>query len=143
MDGHKGKQPNIEPNNELNKYKNQSNPQKQDSINVIFTEQQPVLKTNSAKMSVNVVSSMQENTILITVGGKKTRCLVDRGAQISIASLEFLKKTNINASSLKCADIHEIVGVGNDQYKVLGILEIPITISGIRIHYNFYIFGIS
>ena len=42
-------------------------------------------------------------------------------------------------SSLKCADIHEIVGVGNEHHKVLGILEIPITISGIRIHYNFYI----
>ena len=127
MDGHKGKQPNIEPNNEPNTNKS---PQKHDSINVTVTEQQPVLNTNSAKMSVNVVSSLQENTILITVGGKKTRCLVDTGAQISIASLEFLKKTNINVSSLKCADIHEIVGVGNEHHKVLGILEIPITISG-------------
>ena len=98
-----------------------------------------MLKTNNAEMSVNVVSSMQENTILITVGGKKTWCLVDTGAQISIASSEFLEKTNIDVSSLKCADIHEIVGVGNEHHKVLGILEIPITISGISIHNNFYI----
>ena len=76
--------------------------QKHDSINVTVTEQQPVLKTNSAKMSVNVVSSMQENTILITVGGKKTRCLVDTGAQISMASLDFLKKTNINVFFKMC-----------------------------------------
>ena len=67
---------------------------------------------------------MQENTILISVGGKKARCFVDTGAQISIASLDFLRKTNLKMSSLKSADILEIIGVGNEHHRVMGILEI-------------------
>ena len=137
VDGHKGKRP-ID--NVLNNTTKNSEPTSCDPIKI--TEQQPVKEDNKikcAKISVNVVSSLQENTILITVGGKKTRCLVDTGAQISIASLEFLKKTNIKVSALKPADIHEIIGVGNEHHKVLGILEIPITISNAKIHFNFYI----
>ena len=105
-------------------------------------QQQPVVdspKINSASKIVNVVSPLQENTILVSVGGKRTRGLVDTGAQISIASLEFLKKTCIDVSSLKPADIHDVVGVGNEHRKVLGTLHIPISISGVKISYKFYI----
>ena len=72
---------------------------------------------------------MQENAIMVSIGGKKTSGLIDTGAQISIASLDFLKKTDIKTSSLKPADINEIVGVGNEHpdknvHTVLLILKI-------------------
>lgn len=73
------------------------------------------------------------------MGGEKTCCWVDKGTQNSIASLQFLKKTSINVSALKPADINEIVGVGNEYHPVLGILRIPITISGIKIPFEFFI----
>ena len=59
---------------------------------------------------------MQENTILVSIGGKKTCGLIDTGAQIFIVSLEILKKTDIYISSLKPAGINEIVGVGNEHH---------------------------
>ena len=137
MDGHKGKPPQC--NNNSNKVPVNKNhiPSLLDLDLSFVPKQQPM--NNSAKRSVNVVSPMQENTILVTIGGKKTRGLIDTGAQISIASLEFLKKTDIKISSLKPADVNEIVGVGNEHHKVLGTLEIPISISGIKIDFNFYI----
>ena len=65
------------------------------------------------------------------VGGKSTRCFVDTGAQISTVSLHFFKKT--------CIDINYVVGVGNHHLKILGSLDIPISILGVRISYTFYI----
>ena len=94
---------------------------------------------SSDKPSVNLVSSLQENTILVTIGDKKTRCLVDTGATISCASLAYLKKTGINCTHLKPANIKYITGVGNETHAVLGKLEIPITISGITISFEFFI----
>ena len=68
-----------------------------------------VTNSNSSdKPSVNLVSSLQENTILVTIGDKKTRCLVDTGATISCASLAYLKKTGINCTHLKPANIKYI-----------------------------------
>ena len=99
-----------------------------------------VTNSNSSdKPSVNLVSSLQENTILVTIGDKKTRCLVDTGATISCASLAYLKKTGINCTHLKPANIKYITGVGNETHAVLGKLEIPITISGITISFEFFI----
>ena len=137
MDGHKGKQPEIKPAKTPAASEKSGHSLHGPKNNIIIDSEQQPLKVNLqtkvyAKRSVNVISPMQENTILISVGGKKARCLVDTGAQISIASLEFLKKTSINVSSLKPADIHEIVGVGNEHHAVLGTLEIPISISGIN-----------
>ena len=93
-----------------------------------FVPKQNPLK-HTAKRSINVVSPMQENAIMVSIGGKKTSGLIDTGAQISIASLDFLKKTDIKTSSLKPADINEIVGVGNEHpdknvHTVLLILKI-------------------
>ena len=96
------------------------------------------LKT-SDKHSVKLVSSLQENTILVTIGDKKTPCLVDTGATISFASLTYLKKTGINCTHLKPANIKYITGVGNETHAILGKLEIPITISGITISFEFFI----
>ena len=93
----------------------------------------------SDKPSVSLVSSLQENTILVTIGDKKTRCLVDTGATISCASLAYLEKTGINCAHLKPADIEYITGVGNETHSVLGKLEIPLNISGIKISFDFFI----
>ena len=99
-------------------------------------------KTNtrvSDMPSVSLVSSLQENTILVTIDDRKTRCLVDTGATISCASLSYLKKTGIACTNLKPAHIQHITGVGNETHAVLGKLEIPITISGIKISFEFFI----
>ena len=74
--------------------------------------------TIESKSGVNLISSLQENTILVSVGDKKTRCLIDIGATISCASLEFLKKTKLDISHLKPADIAYIAGVGNKTHEV-------------------------
>ena len=138
MDRHKGKRKMLQQHRSSSKIKKVHD----SKVPPLRTQQQPVAdspKINSASKIVNVVSPLQENTILVSVGGKRTRGLVDTGAQISIASLEFLKKTCIDVSSLKPADIHDVVGVGNEHHKVLGTLHIPISISGVKISYKFYI----
>ena len=92
------------------------------------------------KPSVNLVSSLQAITILVTIGDKKTRCLVDTGATISCASLTYLKKTGINCTHFKPANIKNITGIGSETHAVLGKLENIITISGITISFEFLIF---
>ena len=52
-----------------------------------------------SKLEINLVSPLQENTILVSIDGKKTHCLIDTGTTISCASLAFLKKTNVDVSS--------------------------------------------
>ena len=107
VDGHKGKQPS---NNVKNNTKKKSEPPSCGAINV--TWQQPMKEDNAikcVKISVNFVSFVQKSTTLITFGSKKTCCLVDKKVQISVASLEFRKKTNIKVSTLKPADIYKIV----------------------------------
>ena len=45
----------------------------------------------------------------------------------------------IDWNNLKPAHIKHITGVGNETHAVLGKLEIPITISGIKISFEFLI----
>ena len=47
--------------------------------------------------------------------------------------------TSIDISSLRAADIHDVVGMGNQHHKVLDSLDIPIPILGVKIRYTFYI----
>ena len=88
---------------------------------------------------MNLILSLQENTHLVNIGGKRTRGLVDTGATISCASLSYLKKTNLNTTKLKPAAISHISGVGNENHAVLGKLEIPVVISGKHISFDFYV----
>ena len=90
------------------------------------------------KPGVNLLS-LQENTLLVNIWGKRTRGLVDTGVTISCASLAYLKKTNLNTIKLKPADISHISGQGNENHAVLGKLEIPVVISGIQISFDFYV----
>lgn len=63
---------------------------------------------------INFITSMQENTKLISVGDKKIDDLIGTGAFISCAVLQFLKKTNLQVSTLISADKAYIAGVGHD-----------------------------
>ena len=94
---------------------------------------------SSKTASVNLATDMIKNTILISIGDKKTQTLVDSGASISCASKSFLSKTNIKIDRFAPSDISAIVGVGNTTHSVLGTLELPFKISGITISHKFYI----
>lgn len=96
--------------------------------------------SQDGRPAVDLVAPLvSKNMILATIGGKRTRCLVDTGATISCASLAFLRKTNLDISALKQSSIGGIRGVGNEHHDILGTLEIPFVISGVRIHFTFHI----
>ncbi|MES9902578.1 MAG: retropepsin-like aspartic protease [Sedimenticola sp.] len=86
-----------------------------------------------------MIAPIHTNSLLLSVGGKRTRCLIDTGATVSCASLAYLRKTKIDVSSIEPANISQIVGVGNEKHDILGTLNIPLIISGATIDFSFYI----
>ena len=90
-------------------------------------------------VSVNLVAPFHKNTILVSVGGRKTQALVDTGASISCVSTSFLNKTSFQNSKLSKCNLQEIVGVGGEKHKIIGQIEIPLLLSGAKIAYQFYV----
>ena len=74
--------------------------------------------TNDSQSSVHLVAPLQKNTILVSVTGRKTQGLIERGASISVVSREFLRKTKICTDELQKSDIDHIVGVGSEKHEV-------------------------
>ena len=97
------------------------------------------LSNPASPASISLVAPFQKITILVSVGGRKTQALVDTGASISCCATSYLKKTSLKNSKLKPCDLQEIVGVGGEKHKVLGQIELPLLISGVKITYKFYV----
>ena len=89
--------------------------------------------------SVSLVAPFHKNTILVSVEGRKTQALVDTGASISCVSLAFLRKTKLKDAVLHGCALQHITGVGGEQHRVLGQIEIPILVSGAKISFKFYV----
>lgn len=68
--------------------------------------------------------------MLINVGNKRIRALLDTGASITIVSQEFLGKTCYKDSPLLSAKHPKVKGVTGNYLKVLGMLDIEIFIDG-------------
>ena len=96
-------------------------------------------KIRNRPPSVSILTNIYRNTILASIGGKRTQCLIDTGATVSCISNAFISKTNLCDSKLKPSDISEISGVGGERHKILDVLEIPLTISGATFVFNFYV----
>lgn len=77
-----------------------------------------------------LVSSLKENKVLINVGNRRIRALLDTGASITIVSQEFLGKACYKDSPLLSAKHPKVKGVTENYLKVLGMLELEIFIDG-------------
>ena len=89
--------------------------------------------------NICLTAPLFQNTVLVTVGDRRTQALVDTGAAISCTSRAFLGKTSLNHGQLKPSDISTIVGVGNTHHKVLGTLDIDVAIGGAKFSQIFYV----
>ena len=132
MSGHKGKQAKNTSNNSSKTYKH-------------YTENGNVHKESTSKPSsetpepVCLVAPFHKNTILTTIGGKKTPALVDTGASISCLSKTFLDKTEYKDATLTPCALKEIIGVGGERHQVLGQTKIQLHIANVNISFPFYV----
>jgi len=76
---------------------------------------------------------MQKNTVNVNIRGKKTKALVDSGADISCISTIFLEKAFYANAKLDKSPILFVKGVGQKQLRVLGKLKIPISFNDANI----------
>ncbi|MEW8547939.1 MAG: reverse transcriptase domain-containing protein [Candidatus Thiodiazotropha sp.] len=120
MSGHKGTQAKNNP--EIN--------------NTVMKESK---STQAHPEPVSLIAPFHKNTILTTVGGRKTQALIDTGASISCVSKLFLTKTSYHNSELNPCELKEIVGVGGEKHSILGQKEIDILVSGVKISFPFYV----
>ena len=114
------------------------------------TKQEPQInhaKTNNIASHVDpnlvsLIAPIHKNTMLVKIGGQKTQALVDTGASISCISKAFLEKTGLNISKFQNCNLKEIIGVGGEKHKILGKVEVPILVSGIKITSSFYVLNV-
>lgn len=90
-------------------------------------------------MEVNVATSLNRNTILLEVNGKKIQTLVDSGASVSCIQKATFDKINKNSVQIQPSGIARIVGVGGERHQVLGQAKITLKISGLNVDQNFII----
>lgn len=87
--------------------------------------------TDEQKGTINLITTLdsQKSTTNVSVGGIKTNALIDNtGANISVMNKQFLNKTPYSTNSLKPSDIESVIAVNGNHVKVLGKLELSITI---------------
>lgn len=95
---------------------------------------------SDSDMEVNVATSLDRNTILLEVNGKKIRSLVDSGASISCIRKTTFDSISKNSSfEIQPSNIARIVGVGGERHQVLGQVKLTLKISGVNIDQNFII----
>ena len=76
-------------------------------------------------MEVNVATSLDRNTILLEINGRKIQSLVDSGASISCLQKSTFDKINQNNSiEIQPSNITRIVGVGGERHQVSGQAKI-------------------
>lgn len=66
------------------------------------------------------------NTIVVQIGIRKTKALVDTGSQITLVSQSFFQKSEYANSKLSRPDYDVIKGVSNNTLPILGKLSLPI-----------------
>ena len=88
--------------------------------------------------TISLIAPLQKNTVLVQVGRCKTSALVDTGAAISCISKSLIDKSGMKFT-LKAASLTHVLGVGGEHIKVLGKLQIPVKISGLKFQYQFHI----
>ena len=78
-----------------------------------FTKQDNLLSQKHTETEVNVATSLDRNTILLEINGKKIQTLVDSGASVSCIQTEIFDKINKDdCFEIRPSNIARIVGVG-------------------------------
>lgn len=106
--------------------------------NDVYQENQNSAKSNE-ESSVNLVTSLHKNTILVSLFGRKMQGLLDTGASISCIGKSVLEKFNNKQIRLTASNLKQIVGVGGEAHSILGEVKLPISISGLVFEHSFYV----
>ena len=103
----------------------------------------PSVKNDNCPKSVSpiiaIITELNKNTILGTVGDKKTQCLLDTGAEISCISESFLDRVSLNQVQLVPSEYQEVLGVGGTKHKILGKFTTDIVISKTKFSATFHV----
>ena len=96
--------------------------------------------SKQADMEVNVATSLDRNSILLEINGRKIQSLMDTGASISCLQKSTFDKVNQNDSiKIQPSSISRIVGVGGERHQVLGQARLTLKIAGVDFDQNFII----
>ena len=68
------------------------------------------------------------NTVDVHIGLKKTKALIDTGAQISLLSLGFFQKSELSKEPLLSPDYDVVRGVSGNHLPIVGKIKVPIDI---------------
>ena len=106
----------------------------------IFARQDNLQSPKQIGTEVNVATSLDRNTILLEVNGKKIQTLVDSGASVSCIQKEMFDKINRdNCFEIRPSKIARIFGVGGERHHVLGQTKIALKITGLTVEQSFII----
>lgn len=95
--------------------------------------------SNSQPPLIAIMSGLNRNTVICTVGGKKIQCLLDTGADISCISKSFLDLSTLKNIQLQKSEYPEVSGVGGAKHKILGKFETNIFITKTQFAANFHV----
>ena len=85
---------------------------------------------------------MERNYIQGKMKGHHVRFLVDSGAGVSCITMKWLKKLGIERKDLRPSrGISVVRGVGGEIHNVVGMINLEICISGIKLYQSFHVFN--
>lgn len=102
--------------------------------------QQNENSVNEEETEVNVVTSLNRNTVFLDINGKKIQALVDSGASVSCLQKSTFDRINKdNSLKVQISTIRNIVGVGGERHAVFGQVELTLNISGLKVDQKFIV----
>ena len=102
--------------------------------------QQNENSVNEEETEVNVVTSLNRNTVFLDINGKKIQALVDSGASVSSLQKSTFDRINKdNSLKVQTSNIRNIVGVGGERHAVFGQVELTLNISGLKVDQKFFV----
>ncbi|CAG2203607.1 unnamed protein product [Mytilus edulis] len=81
----------------------------------------------------------KKSTTKVSVGGTRTCALVDTGANISVMSKQFFLRTPYSTHKLEPPDITSVIAVNGNHVKVLGKVNISVTIGNRNFRASIYV----
>ena len=88
---------------------------------------------------VSLIAPMHKNTISVKIAQCRTSALVDTGASISCISQALMYRSGLSREGIETCSLKQITGVGGEHHRVLGIISVPLVISGLCFPYKFYV----
>ena len=123
------------------------NSAKQTNVDRVCAKPKPEANKNSSEpedklpfIAANFTTNLTKNTVRVTVNENVTMALVDSGAAVSCLGDSFFQKIFPNGKHLlNPCQIQKVVGIGNTQHTVLGVVELDVNFGGLTASYPFYV----